>query len=199
MSSPPPVTQIAQDAYDWLSPIQADDAARGYPLLAFLGGIGEMFREVEQLVRARPGRDPWQQAFNIDACPDFQVAWLGQMVGQRVSASDTPDAQRAQIKAQGGFKRGRPSTLVANVQATLTGMQRVQLIERSADAWTMTIVTDPTETPNTAATNAAAQSAKAAALVLTMLQSSTPFWFQGSRTFAAAPNTFASATLSQVT
>ncbi len=195
----PPVTQIAQDAYDWLGPVQADDPARGWPLLAFMGGIGEMFREVEQLVRARPGREPWQQAFDINQCPDFQVPWLGQMVGQRVTVSAPATVQRQQVSAEGGFKRGRPATLVAVVQSTLTGTRGVSLTERVSDAWTMTVVTDPAETPNVTVTAAAAQRAKVAGLVLTVLQSSVPIVDQGTRSIDASTGTIETAVLLDIT
>jgi hypothetical protein len=133
-----------------------------------------MFREVEELVRARPGRQPWQQAFDIVACPDFQVPWLGQCIGVRVTPGIAPTLQRAEVTADAGMWRAGASSLTGATASTLTGAQRQRLTQRSSDAWTMLLTTDPADTPDPAATNRAAQAAKAAGLLLTVAQSSVP-------------------------
>lgn len=170
----PPTTQFAADTYARLEPVWAHDDLRGYPLLAFLGGLGEAFREGEEIARAQPGREPYQQAYDIDRCPTIILPLLGQMVGVSVNTALSDAGQRTQIRAEGGFVRGRPATMLSAVQATLTGSKRARLTERSADAWTILITTDPADTPDSAATNRAGQAAKPAGDLLTVSQSSTP-------------------------
>lgn len=199
--SPPPftTTQFADDVYALLEPVAKWDEAQGWPLLAFVSALSEPFRQVEELVRARPGRDPWQQAFDIYTCPDWWVPWLGQWVGVEANSPLGADAQRQQVIAEGGFKRGRPATIIAAVQATLTGTQKVRLLERSLDAWTVSLFTDPAETPNPALTNKAAQDAKPAGLILTVSQRSVPIIDEGTRTIDSTPATIDAALLADVT
>lgn len=170
----PPTTQLAADAYARLEPVWAHDDQRGWPLLAFLGGLGEAFRDGEEIARAQPGREPYQQAFDIDRCPTRLLPFLGQFVGVPVNATASDLEQRTQIRAEGGFARGRPLTMLSAVQATLTGSKRARLTERSADAWTILITTDPADTPDTAQTNRAAQAVKPAGDLLTVTQASVP-------------------------
>jgi hypothetical protein len=195
----PPLTDFAQAAYDWLEPIQADDDQHGYVLAALCGGIGEMFREVEELVRARPGRQPWQQAFDIVECPDFQVPWLGQCIGVRVTPGIGPGLQRAQVQADAGLWRGGASSLISAAQATLTGAKRARLTQRSSDPWTMLLTTDPADTPDPTATNRAAQAAKAAGIVLTVVQSSVPLIDEGTRQIDASTATIDTVTITDIT
>lgn len=182
----PPTTQIAADAYNRLEPVWAGDDQRGYPLLTFLGGIGEAFRDVEEIARAQPGREPYQQAYDIDLAPDWFLPFLGMFVGVAVTPNASPEVQRQQIRAEGGFIRGRVSTLVAVVQATLTGAQRVRVSERYTDAWTIDVQTYPSETPHTTVTANAARAAKAAGLVMTVGTRSLPEIDDGTRTIDAA-------------
>lgn len=199
LTAPPPMSSFGQAAYDWLEPIAPDDDQRGYVLAIICGGIGAMFSDVEQLVRAQPGRQPWQQAFDIDACPDFQIPWLGQVAGVPVTPGIDPVAQRAQVKADAGFWRGGVSSLLLATLATLTGMQRQRLTERSSDAWTMLLTTDPADTPDPTATNLAAQAAKVAGLSLTVIQSSVPLIDEGTRTIDASTATIDTATITDIT
>lgn len=196
--SAPTTTQIAADAYARLEPIWAGDDQRGYPLLTFLGGIGEAFRQVEEIARAQPGREPYQQAYDIDLAPDWFLPFLGQFVGVQVTPGADPVVQRQQVRAEGGFIRGRPSTLVSAVQATLTGAQRVRLTERYTDAWTIDVQTYPTETPDTTATANAARAAKAAGLVMTVGTRSIPLVDDGTRTVDAGTATVDTATFADV-
>lgn len=196
--NPPPVTQFAQDAYNRLEPIWAGDDQRGYPLLAFIGGLGEAFRQGEEAARALPGQQPYQQCWHIDQCPEWLLPFLGQAVGVTVSASDSPDVQREQIRAEGGFARGRPSTLKAAVQKTLTGLQRLRVTERYTDAWTIDVQTYPAETPDTAATIAAAVAATAAGLVLTTGTRDLPIIDDGGRTIDAGTSTINAAGFSDI-
>jgi hypothetical protein len=199
MTALPPMTAFAQGMYDWLEPIRTGDDAKDYVLAVICGGYGEMFRDVEELVRAQPGRQPWQQAFDIDACPDFQIPWLGQLVGVSVVTGVPAAAQRAQVKAEAGFWRGTVTGLLGAVIQTLTGGLRAHLTERSSDAWTMLLTTDTRDTPSPTLTNNAAQAAKAAALLLTVSQTTVPLIDEGTRTIDASAGVINTATLADIT
>lgn len=199
MSSPPPVTQFAQDVYNRLEPIWAGDGQRGYPLLAFIGGLGEAFRQGEEAARARPGRQPYQQCWDINACPDWLLPFLGQAVGVTVTLSQTPDQQRAQIIAEQGYARGRPANLIGRVEQTMTQPGRVHLIERDPDAWGIAVRYDPAYTLDATATQNAITAGTVAALAVNAVSSSVPIIDEGTRTIDAAAGVINTVTLADIT
>jgi len=193
------MNQMAADGYALLAPVADQDAALGYPLRALCGAIGQCFDEGEQLFRARPGRDAWQQALDPTACPDFLLPWLGQLVGVAVTPNVSPAVQRNQVIAEPGFQRGRPSALKAAVQATLTGTKVVVVQERFGDAWTLKVSTITGETPNPTATNKAIQASKAAGLITGPgTLGSLPHIDDALRTIDLASGTIDAATLANV-
>ena len=170
----------------WLSPIATGDDQRGYPLATWFGAIGTMFGDVEDLVRSRPGRQPWQQAFDINQAPTWLYPWLGQVVGVRDLNGLTASQQQAKIIAEAGFYRASVSALKAAVATTLTGTQAVRVVERSSDPRTIEVITNTSETPNPTLTAQVAQANKRAMLVMTVVASDIPLVDEGTRTIDAA-------------
>jgi hypothetical protein len=164
----PVLASFAQRLYDSLLPVRRDDAQHGYALALYCAGLGSMFQIVDDYSRDQvvgnviaPG---WSQLLDADRAPDEALAWLGQWVGVRVTAGSTPANQRLQIKSVGGWKRGTPGSLVAAIQATLTGTKSVTVIERNGGPYNITVITKASETPSPSASLAAAVSQKAAGL-----------------------------------
>jgi hypothetical protein len=196
-----PISQFGQDAYDYLEPLWADDDQRGYPLKTLIAGLSEAFRQVEEVARAQPGRDPYQQAWDITRCPDYLLPFFGQAVGNPVTPGADPDVQRAQISAELNFYRGSLQNLIAAAAANQTQPNRTTVIERLSDAWTISVAYDPLYTPDVAAYTNAIKAAIPWALGLTIHSASIPLFAEGSR----IPDTLAStvlfdtATLAQIT
>jgi hypothetical protein len=164
----PDTLDITEDAYARLEPVAATDEANGWHLLIFLQAIGEMFRKVEELVRATDGYDARSQILDVDRAPDWWLPNLAQFVGVSLIAGSTPTEQRERIKSTDGFKRGTVAALQASVAATLTGTRYVGVVERAGgDPYALQISTRAPETPNAAATLAAAMAQKPAGLILT--------------------------------
>lgn len=201
------MTQFGADMYAALAPIAAGDDQRGYPLAVICGAFGEMFKDVEEVARARPGREPYQQVFDIngdpdngiDGTPEFLYPWLAQIPGVRDINGLAPADQKAAILAEAGFYRGSVGAMVAKVAQTLAGSQRVRVVERASDAWTMELITSPRETPNPALTARVAEAAKVAMNLLTVIQSDLPIIDEGTRTIDASTGTIDTAQLSDVT
>lgn len=106
--------------------------------------------------------------FDVDACPDWALPWLGQCVGVVDILNLTPANQRLAIKERRGTKRGTVASLVSEVQATLTGTKFVFVIERyGGNPYDVLVVTRTSETPNAAKTEAAAKAALPAGRRLT--------------------------------
>lgn len=198
----PILNQFAADAYAYLEPIADQDQANGYALAALIGGLGIAFDQVEQVARARPGRDPYQQVFDIDECPDFMLGWLGQLVGVPFTAYTDPVAKRQQVRAEQGLYRGTVQNIAAAVAATQTSAGRVSILERNPDAWSLQVSYDPVHTPNVTAAVAAAKAAAPWALAVTVVSSTQPLFSQAGAavTFASVAGTvtFETATLTQV-
>jgi hypothetical protein len=153
---------------------------------------------VEQVARAQPGREPYQQAFDINAAPTWLYPWLGQVVGVRDINGLSPALQKAKIIAEAGFYRGSVAALQAAIAATLTGTQAVRVTERTPDAWSLAVVTNPSETPNPTLSGQVAQAAKLAMLVLTFNQTNLPIVDQGSKTIDAGTATIDTAAITDI-
>jgi hypothetical protein len=198
----PPITQYAQDAYDYLQPLWADDDQRGFPLKTFIAALGEGQRQVEETARAQPGRDPFQQAWDVTVCPDYLLPFLGQAVGVSVTAGLTADAQRLQIEAELGLRRGSIPNIIAAGEAQQTQPNRTTVIERVPDAWGIEIAYDPAYTPDVAAYTAAVTAAVPWGLAVTFTSTSLPLFEQAgpTRTFEGVASTvrFESAVLTDV-
>jgi hypothetical protein len=205
MTDPPPftapITQYAEDAYAYLEPLWGGDDQRGFPLKTFMAAIGEGQRQVEEVARAQPGRDPFQQAWDVTRCPPYLLPFLGQAVGVSVTAGLTADAQRLQIMAEAGFYRGSVQNIIAAGESQQTAPGHMTVIERDPDAWGIVVAYDPAYTPNTAAFTAAVKAAVPWGLALTFIATSVPLFDEGT----LIPDTLSSsihfdtATLAQIT
>lgn len=184
----PATTALGEATYSRLEPVSHQDEALGWPLLTFVQALAEMLRQVEELVRpADPSRQAWDPLLDVDLAPDWHLPYIGQFVGVRVTPGGTPAQWRAQIKGVTGFKRGTPAAMIAAVQATLTGTKYVALIERDGDQDHITVTTRAAETPNSAASLAAAVSQKAAGLILTFISTATITYTEAEVRWGALP------------
>lgn len=184
---------FAARLFDYLLPFQSIDTL-GH-LWALCDGIYAMIEPVETLTSDRDdGLSGWANMVDINACPSEYLPYLAQFVGASVKLGLTDEQQRQYILSLPGFNRGRPATIIAEVQTTLTGTQFVDLQERTGTAWDYTVVTKPSETPNPALTQAAIQSQKPGPdqFTFTMTEVATYGWLAGQyATYGALPPAYA--------
>jgi hypothetical protein len=165
----PTLTTTGQEIYDALAPLmQSDqpgisDADNGYVGAILSGAYATMVDPVSDIVRDQADGTPgYAILFSPDALvsigrPEW-LPWLAQFVGDSqavLSAADVATKQ-AIIKTPLNFTRGRPSTMVAAAQNTLTGAKTVvlnQFLGGSSNAIEITTFTDQTPDP-TATINA---------------------------------------------
>lgn len=201
-ASLPPLNQMGADAYAYLEPVADQDQAYGYVLAALVGGLCMAFDQTEQVARAQPGRQPYQQVYDIDECPDFMLGWLGQFVGVPYSAYADAVAKRQQVRAEQGFYRGSIANLLAAAAAQQTAPNRTTVLERNPDAWGIAVAYDPASTPDVTAYDQAVSAAVAWGLALTITSGTQPLFEQASatKTFegVASTVTFESAALSDL-
>jgi hypothetical protein len=116
------------------------DADVTQSLLAWLDGPGQILQVLDTLVREQPGIPGWGTVLDVDLCPDYALPWLAQFVGVRFdSLTDTAAAQRAAIRAQGGFSRGTLNSLLAAAQKYLMATKTVTVAERTPRPYELTI------------------------------------------------------------
>jgi hypothetical protein len=168
--SAPVLKSFAQRLYDAVAPLAQDDALYGYALANYCAALGELFQIVDDYGRDQivsgelaPG---WSQVLDLTRAPTVALPWLAQFVGVQLTAGLTDAQQRMQIASVGGWNRGTISAMVLAAQATLTGTKTVNFVERNTDAYTMTVITKSSETPNPVATLAALVSQKPAGIIL---------------------------------
>lgn len=127
----PVVGTWATDLYSRLGPVADQDAALGWPLLTYLGAIGDtFFQDIENLVRDKGSQPGWAAALDPDQVPAIGLGWLAQMVGTRLQSNVTQAQQITWVKARAGFGRGTPAAMIAAIKPLLGGTQHVVLNER---------------------------------------------------------------------
>lgn len=137
--------------------------AQGGPLLEDL--VDALVSEMETADKLlQPTSRGWAGAFDLDYTP--VPAWLGNITGTRVPTDLDVDAQRDFVLARPSWRRGTLVALISAVTATLTGLKRVTVTERDGGPWRLTVTTYAGETPDQAATLAAALSQKPVGIVL---------------------------------
>lgn len=147
---PPVVGDFAQRLYDRLGELTVQDANLGYPLLTYLGAIGDnLIEDLYQIIIDQPDGTPgWGILLDPLRCPVFALPWLGQLVGVTVDTTQTEANQRAQIQAVGGWYRGSVGSMLAASKPFLSGTKFSQLVERyGGDAYAILYITHSAETP----------------------------------------------------
>lgn len=139
------------------------------PLLPDLvGGLTGELESTDVLLEPVDGQ-PGTPLSNLTTTP--YPRWIGQVAGVNAPASYTDGQVRALVAGASAAKRGTPGAMIAAVRATLTGQQRVRLVERDGDAYSVSLVTYTPETPDSAATLAAALTQKPVGLILSYIAS----------------------------
>jgi hypothetical protein len=192
-------TPFAEELYEAVEPHAFADEANDWALWTLCQAIALQFDLVDTLVRATDDRPAWSVALDVDRTPATILPWLAYFVGDRLPATLAEQAARDRIRDARGLRRGRPATMVAAAQETLTGTKQVRLLERDTSAWHLTAITRTGETPNPAVTLAALMSQKPAGIVLAHIVSDAPIINEGTKAINSATGTIDTAVLADVT
>lgn len=162
-------------------------------LVTYLTACAAGREDVDSLVRDTDAGPGWSAILDPDQCPSWALRWLAQLVGIAL-APGTPDATaRAAIRTPSGWRRGTVQAMKDTVAQTLTSKDpaSVFVLERQSGAWAstdnpyhFTVATYADDTPDTAATTAAAKTQKPAGLVMTVTQISRRTYFSVEDDFA---------------
>lgn len=179
-----------------IAPINTGD----FTLQQIIGAITSPGELYDDLTQDSDTHSAWGKAMDPDYAPAPLLGWLAQFAGVSLLPSDDEATQRARIKAAAGFRRGTPGAMTDEVTPTLTGSQYTNILQQvGGNRWAMTLVTLSVETPNPAATYAAALRQKPAGIALTHVVATGPIVDLGTRTIDLGANTIDSAVLADVT
>lgn len=182
-----------------------DGARRGYPagraqLAAFAVALMQPVEIAARITRPNGDVPGWTAARDPDLAPVELLEWLGQHVGQEVRPEWTDAEKRSRILHPAGFDDGKASAMVAEAQRTLTGTKTVRVLRMvDGSMWEMAIVTRTAETPDAAATFAAAMRQKPAGVHLIHVVSDAPLIDEGTLALDSVGVSIDTATLGDVT
>jgi hypothetical protein len=198
--SQPAVASAAQELYDRLAPIYGvDDEANDWALLrlceAHAAGL-QLFDDVD----ATAELPAWAVLFDADLAPDWGLPWLAWVLGL-VVRGETLEQLRALIRDRPPAKRGTPAAMRAAVASTLTDTKTVRYIERASHPFRDLVITSPSETPDPAATTAAAETQLRAFTVLETIVTDDAIIDEGELTIDSVDDavTIDTATLADIT
>jgi hypothetical protein len=135
-------------------------------LATYLEALSRGFEQIDSVVRDTDAGPGWSAMLDADRAPTWALRWLGQLVGVQIAPGQDESVARQAIRTPAGWRRGTPQAIIDAVKQTLTGTQTVILLERDTGAYHLTVATFTDETPDTAATEAAALSQKPAGLLM---------------------------------
>jgi hypothetical protein len=167
--------KFAARVYASNSPFAYADLSNNSALLMYLGALGTMFQEIEDLASDNsdgPGTPGWSVLLDPANIPSKGLPWLGQLVGVQVNPALTVPQQRSQVKSVNAQARGSFAAFQAAPIPYLTGLQRVLVRERdpaaspTSPAYGISVFTYTSETPNSALVLAALTAVKPAGDIL---------------------------------
>lgn len=140
----PPVSPIAERAYQLMRPLAKHDRADDWPLLQLLDvltrGEGPIWELVED-----PGMG---DVLDVDVAPAAWLPFLAAVVGGRLTAAMTEAQRRLEIANPSGYRRGLATTMRAFVDGLLTGQRVIVFRERDGSPRHLTVRTRLSETPD---------------------------------------------------
>lgn len=153
------MTTVAQEVYEALTPgwTARDDGQ----LLDFVEAITQPLETVWEIVQS-----DFDLLFQVDDAPPEVLDYIAQFAGVTYPVGSDDATKRTAITAHAGFARGRPASIAAEAQMTLTGSKTVVIREREGGPYRLQVRTVLDETPDEAATLAAILRQKPAGILL---------------------------------
>jgi hypothetical protein len=128
---------FARRMLDYLEPVEL----ASNDLNHYIGGIGEGFQEIEDLVATSFNGDPgWSPLMDVDRIPSKGLDWLGQFIGIRIDHDDTDEGMRQQIRAHDRWGRGTPLSIIGPASHWIPGDGKLYMSERNPNPWHITFI-----------------------------------------------------------
>lgn len=145
-----PLTRLAADVYELLSPWSEVDSVNGFGLRILVEAVTKTFTDVDELVRDGVNGEPgWSAAIDTTRAPVEALGWLGQLLGVQLRVGEDVNYLRQRV-ALSNFRRGSLAGMTLAIQPFLTGNKTVLFGERtSGNAYALSVRTRTAETPST--------------------------------------------------
>jgi hypothetical protein len=199
MSPVPAMGSIGTELYEANESLAYADADNDYAFAVLCGAVGAMWQAVADLSEDRDGRPGWAVLVDVETSPADALPWLAQIPGVDLTQGAPALQQRDEIRRRSGQGRCRPAAMREEAAPTLSGTKTIRILERASSAWTLTVITRTSETPNPAVTLAALLRQKVGGDILTHIVSDAPIIDEWTRTINATTATIDSLTLADVT
>lgn len=136
---PTDLDRFAQRAYDIFEPLtlhqESDD------LNFYIGAAGELFQEVDDLVRDTEGGDPgWSILLDVHRIPAKGLDWLAQFVGVTIDHNTDEAGVRQQVRAHDRWGRGTPLSMLGPAAHWLPAGAKMYLSERNPTPYSATFI-----------------------------------------------------------
>lgn len=126
----PEVGSFAARLYEAMEFYAEHDQQLGWSLKTFVGAMGSMWQDMEDIVRDSEDAPGWSKALDLDNAPPEFLAFIAMFVGVRLRAGLSDEAQRDRIRSTDGMHRGTPAAFAAAAKQRLTGSKYVIINER---------------------------------------------------------------------
>jgi P2-related tail formation protein len=149
-------------------PLQPDDESYDWAHAILCETLAQPFLQVTELIDPPEPHPPWGPLFDVDACPEWALPWLGQLVGAELPNSLSEEDKRTFIREVAGQQLGTTDSMKAAALSTLSSPNATLWFrERDGGAYLLEVVTRTAETPDPAATLRALLATKPASIKLT--------------------------------
>lgn len=175
----PTIGALATRVYEQVSKTQkpGDDETAGWPLAKIVGAYLDPLQWIADALTPDDDHPAGGKLLNPTLTPSGWIDWLAQFHGVRTTKGASDTIRRDEARTAAGRKRGRPASIVATMQRTLTGTRFVAIVQFvDENRWRAAVRTLPAETPDPAITLRAAMLQKPYGIVLRHVVSDSPLW-----------------------
>lgn len=172
----PVINPAGQTLYEDVAALVETDEQYGWAALLLCSAIGALMQGNDQVVQDTDTHPGWTSILDPNVVIANWLVWLAWLYGVTLTPGASEVEQRATILALPPHQRGTRASLVAAAQQFLTGTRHVDFIERASSAYTLTVVTLTSETPDTGPVLAALLDQKPAGIVMTYVTSDSEVW-----------------------
>ena len=133
---PEDLESFAERVLDYVSPVDIGNNDLNH----YIGGIGELFQEVEDYARDTPAGPGWSGLVDVERAPLKGLPWLAQFVGVQLDFDDTDEGLRQQVRGHDRWGRGTPLSIIGPASHWIPGGSRIYMSERNSTPWHITFI-----------------------------------------------------------
>lgn len=149
----PEMSQWGARLRERTQPLQPDDYLYEWTHAILCEALAKPYLQICELIDPPEPYPPWGPLFDLNACPDWALPWLAQIVGIRLPAGATGTEVRRIIKEAAGHNVGTVKAIRVSLEGTLVSANppappTIYFRERDGSAYRLEVVTLDPETPD---------------------------------------------------